>query len=153
MSTHVLDPEARRGTKGGTFWLGYKAHFTETCNKNTPHLVVHVDTTEPAVTDLVRVTPIHEALKQKGLLPAEHFVDNHYVSSKLLVSSKKDYGVALAGPIKPYCKAEGFGIDMFKIDWEREIVSCPAGKQSMYWRPEVPKSGRERIRVGFAPAD
>ncbi len=99
--------------------------------------------------DLVRVTPIHEALKQKGLLPAEHFVDNHYVSSKLLVTSKKDYGVALVGPIKPYRKARGFGIDMFKIDWERESVFCPAGKQSTYWRPEVPKSGRERIRVGF----
>ncbi len=147
------DSEARRGTKGGTFWMGYKAHFTETCDDHTPHLIVHVDTTKPSVADLVRVTPIHEALKQKDLLPADHFVDNNYVTSKLLVDSKKDYGVSLIGPIKAYRKAKGFSVDLFEIDWHNEVVTCPAGKQSIYWRAEVPKSSREQIAVSFAPTD
>ena len=147
------DSEARRGTKGGAFWLGYKAHFTETCDDNTPHLVVHVDTTEPAVADLLRVKPIHEALKQKGLLPAKHFVDNNYVTSKLLVDSKKDYGVALIGPIKAPRPPTGFTIDLFDIDWEREVATCPTNKQSVRWRPRVTKTGREQIDVGFSPQD
>ena len=147
------DSEARRGTKGGTFWMGYKAHFTETCDDHTPHLIVHVDTTKPSVADLVRVTPIHEALKMKNLLPADHFVDNNYVTSKLLVDSKKDYEVSLIGPIKAYRKAKGFSTDLFEIDWHNEVVTCPEGKRSIYWRAEMPKSGREQIAVSFAPTD
>ncbi len=147
------DVEAHHGTKGRMRWLGYKVHYTESCNDDTPNLVLHVDTTEPAVADLVRVTPIHETLKAKGLLPSEHFVDNNYVTSKLLVESKKDFGVALVGPIKAYREPKGFGIDLFKIDWQQERVTCPAGKQSIHWTPRMPKSGREQIAVSFAPGD
>lgn len=147
------DLEAHHGTKGGLSWLGYKVHYTESCNDDTPNLVLHVDTTEPAVADLVRVTPIHEQLKRKDLLPAQHFVDNNYVTSKLLVQSKKDFGVALVGPIKAYRKPPGFSATMFDIDWQHKKVICPAGKQSSRWRPEVLKLGREQITVGFAPAD
>ncbi len=147
------DSSARYGTKGGMSWLGYKVHYTESCNADTPNLVVHVDTTEPAVADLVRVTPIHEQLEQKDLLPAEHFVDNNYVTSKLLVQSKKDFEVVLVGPIKAYRESQGFGADRFEIDWERERVTCPTGKQSIRWIPRMPKSGREQIAVGFAPTD
>ncbi len=146
------DPEARRGTKGRAFWLGYKAHVTETCDDDKPHLVVHVDTTEPAVADLVRVTPIYEALKRKGLLPGEHLVDNNYVTSNLLVDSKKDYGVALVGPIKAYRKAKGFGVERFEVDWHNEVATCPAGQQSASWKPFVTKEGHAYIRVGFVPA-
>lgn len=147
------DIEAKRGTKGGRFWLGYKVHYTESCDDDVPHLVLHVDTTEPAVADSARVAPIHEALEKKDLLPREHFVDNHYVNSKLLVTSEKHHGVALVGPIKPYREPEGFSIDLFEVDWKREVVTCPAGKTSIHWRPEMPKSGREQVAVGFAPGD
>ena len=147
------DAEAHYGTKGVEPWVGYRAHTTETCDEDAPHLRVHIDTTEPAVADLVRVAPIHETLKAKGLLPSEHFVANNYVTSKLLVDSKKDYGVALVGPIKAYRESKGFSIEKFDIDWRSEVVTCPAGKQSIRWTPRTPKSGREQIAVGFAPAD
>lgn len=145
------DTEAHYGIKGSLSWVGYKTHVTETCDEDSPHLLIHVDTTEPAVADLVRVTSIHETLKQRDLLPSEHFVDNNYVTSKLLVDSKKNYGVALVGPIKAHRETKGFGVDRFEIDWQRERVTCPTGKQSIRWRSEVPKSGRERITVRFAP--
>lgn len=147
------DADAHYGIKGVLTWVGYKVHVTETCDEDVPHLLVHVDTTKAALADLTRVTPIHERLKQRKLLPDEHFVDNHYVTSKLLVDSKKDYGVALVGPIKPHRKAKGFGLEKFKIDWDHEVVTCPAGKQSARWRPEVAKVDVERIRVNFVPAD
>lgn len=147
------DLEARRGTKGGRFWLGYKVHYTESCDDDAPHLVIHVDTVEPASADQVRVTPIHETLKQKGLLPAEHFVDSHYVTSKLLVDSKNEYGVALVGPIKAHREPTGFGVAKFNVDWQHEVVICPAGKRSIRWTPARLKKDREFIRVGFASAD
>ena len=147
------DVEMRYGMRGATSWEGYRVHFTETCDDDTPHLLVHTDTTAAPVADLVRVTPIHEALKAKEIRPGQHFVDNNYVTSKLLVHSKKDYGVSLVGPIKAYRAYSGFGTDRFDIDWEREVVTCPAGKQSIHWTPRMPKSGREQIAVGFAPAD
>lgn len=132
---------------------GVRPHLTESCDEDKPHLLLHTDTTAAPVADLVRVTPIHEALKAKEIRPEQHFVDNNYVSSKLLVESRREYNVALVGPIKAYRDYAGFGPDRFDIDWEREVVTYPAGKQSIRWRPEVPKSGREQITVGFAPTD
>ena len=34
------DIEARYSIKRGTEWTGYKAHFTETCDMDAPHLIV-----------------------------------------------------------------------------------------------------------------
>ena len=39
------DSEARYTQKRETGWVGYKVHFTETCDADTPHLRVHVETT------------------------------------------------------------------------------------------------------------
>ncbi len=147
------DIEMRYGIKGAKTWEGYRLHLTESCDEDKPHLLVHTDTTAAPVADLVRVTPIHEALKAKEIRPEQHFVDNNYVSSKLLVESKREYNVALVGPIKAYRDYAGFVPDRFDIDWEREVVTCPAGRQSIRWRPEVPKSGREQITVGFSITD
>ncbi|MBA3824184.1 MAG: transposase [Ktedonobacterales bacterium] len=41
------DPEARWATKGSTRWVGYKVHFTETCDPEVPHLITHVDPPQP----------------------------------------------------------------------------------------------------------
>lgn len=43
------NPEARYSTKRSMEWVGYKVHFTETCDSQTPHLIVNVETT-PAST-------------------------------------------------------------------------------------------------------
>src|SRR5262249_29504446 len=43
------DTGARYSTKREVGWVGYKAHFTETCDPDRPHLIVNVGTT-PATT-------------------------------------------------------------------------------------------------------
>ena len=43
------DVEARYSTKRDEGWVGYKAHLTETCDEDRPHLIVNVETT-PATT-------------------------------------------------------------------------------------------------------
>lgn len=146
------DTDVRYGTKNSASWSGYKVHYSESCDEDAPHLIVHVDTTAAPTADLVRVTPIHEALKTKNLLPSEHFVDNHYVTSKLLVDSEDVFGVKLVGPIKAHAKPKGFGIDMFAIDWDKHVTTCPAGKQSISWIQKG-YNGQERVMMRFASDD
>jgi len=43
------DIDARYSTKREVHWVGYKAHLTETCEADRPHLIVNVATT-PATT-------------------------------------------------------------------------------------------------------
>ncbi len=77
-----------------------------------------------------------------------------------LVSSQREDGVTLLGPVAadPSWQAkagEGFDKGSFLIDWEREIVTCPAGKQHYSW---LPNGDRSRgvvgdIRIQFASRD
>lgn len=68
------DPEARFSIKRLTEWLGYKAHLTETCEDDLPHLITHVETTPATTQDEQVVDPIHQALEAKKLLPQRSFV-------------------------------------------------------------------------------
>ena len=54
--------------------VGYKVHLTESCDEDVPHLITHVETSRAGNGD-VDVTPvIHQALKDKDLLPTEHLI-------------------------------------------------------------------------------
>ena len=82
---------------------------------------------------------IHERLADKGLLPAEHFVDSAYVDAALLVGSRRDHGVSLEGPVRGMAKRRteaerAYEQRHFSIDWEREQVTCPQGNTSVTWR-------------------
>jgi transposase len=41
----------------------------------------------------------------------------------------------------------------FQIDWAAQVVICPEGKTSCYWRPQTGPNGREEIQVRFASND
>ena len=94
------EPEARYATKRTTSWVGYKVHLTETCDAEDPHLITHVETTPSTTSDISRVTPIHQALQAKDLLPRQHLVDSAYVSAEELVAIQTTYNVDLLGPIQ-----------------------------------------------------
>jgi transposase len=94
------DAEARYAKKHTTSWVGYKVHVTETCDDETPHLITHVETTAGPVAD-GEVTPrIHPALAGKGLLPDLHIVDTGSLDAALLVTSQREYGVNILGPMR-----------------------------------------------------
>ena len=63
------DLQARYGVKRGVGWRGYKAHFTETCQPDRPHLIVHVATTVAATNDVDTVAARHADLASADLLP------------------------------------------------------------------------------------
>ena len=99
MIVSPYDSEARLGVKRETAWTGYKAHLTETCDDDVPHLIIHVETTQATVQDVEMTERIHQALEQKQLLPAEHLLDAGYVDAEHLVTSEKRFGVEIIGPV------------------------------------------------------
>lgn len=152
------EPEARYGTKRTTSWVGYKVHLTETCDPEDPHLITQVETTAATTSDVSRVTPIHQALARKELLPRQHLVDAAYVSADELVASQTTYGVDLLGPIHAngwwQAKADqGYDLDSFSIDWRAQTATCPQGKTSIRWTPTRTPFGQETISIAFAFGD
>lgn len=141
------DVEARYSTKRDVEWVGYKAHLTETCDEDRPHLVVNVETTPATTPDDNMIEVVHESEKERDLLPGEHLVDKGYTDSAVLVASLRQYGVTIVGPVAedPSWQAragEGFDKGSFAVDWGRQVVTCPAGKQSISWLPNTyPKNG------------
>lgn len=134
------DPQARTGNKREKRWVGYKVHLTETCDDETPHLITHVETTTATATDEAALAPIHQALKERDLLPAEHLVDAGYVDSARLAASKEQFDVRLVGPLTADSSWQaqagaGYAADCFAIDWEAQKMTCPAGQQSQSWTP------------------
>jgi transposase len=144
------DTEARFSVKRGMEWIGYKVHFTETCDEDLPHLITHVETTTAAIPDDQVLEAVHQALAKRDVLPQVHLVDAGYTDAEGLVSSQRDYGITLLGPVAadPSWQAkagEGFDKGSFLIDWEREIAICPEGLAELFlvaqWRSK-PRSCR-----------
>jgi transposase len=152
------DSEARHSRKRETVWTGYKVHFSETCDEESPRLVTNVKTTRATEQDVSATKDIHRSLAKKGLLPARHLVDAGYVDAELLVESEKRFGVELFGPtrVNPSWQARegGYGTDRFAIDWNRQSAQCPEGKSSSYWHEyESKAAGRAVVKIRFSLKD
>lgn len=151
------DPEAHYSTKRQIEWSGYKVHLTETCDEDAAHLITHV-TTRPAMQqDMTSTAHIHSCLADKGLLSAEHFVESAYVDAALLVSSQRDHGISLEGPVRgvanQYARRRGFEQRDFAIDWDREWVICPRRATLVTWRVGRDDAGAPRIQAIFSRTD
>jgi transposase len=154
------DPDARFSTKRGKDWVGYKVHFSEICDEDAPNVIVNVLTTAATEQDVSCTESIHVALKEKGLNPEKHYVDAGYTDAELLAASPMNHAIKLIGPtrVNPnwQTKIEG-GISLydFDIDWENKVVTCPANKQSSYWRAHQTKGDypHEAIQVRFSNKD
>jgi len=152
------DPEARWSTKRGVDWVGYKVHLTETCDPDTPHRIIQVETTPATIQDDQLLPTIHTALAAEGLLPREHLVDAGYTTAAVLVTSQREHGVAVVGPVArdPSWQAKAgdwFEKARFVVDWEAEMVTCPAGKRSLSWHPVTDPTKDAAFHVRFARSD
>ena len=152
------DTAARHSRKRETVWTGYKVHFSETCDDDSPRLVTNVHTRAATEQDVSATADIHEALEKKGLLPTRHLVDAGYVDAELLVESEKRFGVELFGPARGnpswQTREGGYAADRFAIDWERRAARCPEGKSSSYWHEyDSPAAGRAVVKIKFSVKD
>ena len=152
------DLEARYSMKHGSAWVGYKAHATETCDDDTPHVITHVETTPATTPDDNMLETIHAALAEQALLPRQHLVDCGYTDAETLIASERDYGVTIVGPVAadPSWQARegtGYANGAFTINWETHTATCPHGKQSRKWQPDQDVTGQEVIQIRFAKKD
>ena len=152
------DTQARYGIKRGMGWRGYKAHFTETCEPDRPHLIVHVATTMAATADVDTVAARHTDLASADLLPDEHLVDAGYVSVDHILAARANHNVDLIGPLPPdsgwQARGEGgFDLSRFRIDWDRKQVTCPNGKTSRNWHDSRSRQGLPIVQVSFRGPD
>lgn len=154
------DPEAKYSTKRGKEWVGYKVHITESCDEDKPHLIVSVLTTPATQQDVSTTLSVHQALATKKYLPKEHLVDAGYIDADLLVEVERDYSLRLVGPPRgakgwQTKEVDAFTAYDFDIDWEREQVSCPAGKTSASWNSyhQGGSYPRDLIKVRFTTRD
>lgn len=149
--------EARYATKRSRKWVGYKVHLTESCDEGFPSLITGVHTTQATGTDVKQLPEIQEGLANSAVLPSEQLADAAYVSGDNLLASRARK-IDLIGPAFKdntwQAKAkEGFDISNFQVDWDKKVVTCPEGKQSMRWSQTKTARGRRMIHAGFDPAD
>jgi hypothetical protein len=98
MAASPYDPEVHYARKRVTTWIGCKVHLTEVCDDSGLRLITHGETTPAPLVDRDALEPIHAALEAKGLLPDTHLVDAAYVAAEQLMTSRRNYSVALRGP-------------------------------------------------------
>ena len=158
MILNPYDLHARPGVKRGRNWRGYKAHFTETCEPDRPHLVTHVATTDAATADLDTVADRHADLAVVNLLPDVHLVDAGYTSVGQVLAAADDHGVELVGPLPPDTSwqagdDDAFDLTRFAIDYDARHVVCPNGKISRNWQPARSRDGLPVIRATFRQPD
>jgi len=150
------DPDARYSNKRDVTWVGYKVQVTETCDPacEGPHVTTNVETTP----DDNMVAVIHNSLARRSLLPGEHLVDKGYTDSHVLVDSWQNHGVTIIGPVAddPSWQArldDGLTKAAFHVDWDRKVVTCPAGKQNISWLPSTHTESGMVFEARFATRD
>jgi len=151
-----FDVDARRAVKRGMGWTGYKAHFTETCDPDTPHVIVRAEATAATVHDSAQTGRVHADLAARDLLPGEHFLDNGYIDAGEVVVAWRAYGVELVGPLRQdssWQARAGAGFDLagFVLDFDQERAVCPEGQASSAWRERARAGGSSRVHVEFSP--
>ncbi len=155
------DLDVRYGIKRETGWGGYKVHFTETCDApgtypgaspdtgpapaglergDRPNLITGVATTEATVPDSAMLTPVHQQLEERQLLPGEHLVDSGYPSAELIIHAARVFGITLVSPLRLDNSAQaraGAGYDKaaFAFDFDARQATCPQGIASSTWTP------------------
>src|SRR6266487_2820384 len=154
------DPDAHMSIKRSTVWTGYKVHLTETCDEETPHLLIHVETTAATTQDMEMTDVIHQGLAAKQLLPTKHVADTGYVDGPHLVKSQRTYGIDLIGPVTVNAswqarRSPAFATDRFQIGWAAKMAPCPQGKVSRKWTHclEQGRGAVESIRIQFGKQD
>jgi transposase len=153
-----FDVDARYCIKRQTEWIGYKVHLTETCDADAPHLLVHVMTTAATKQDSEVADEIHQALREKDVLPRDHLLDQGYCDSHVFMKAHDVYGIEMVMPMRADTswqaqRADAFSIEHFHIDWEAKQITCPQGKTSAMWVAGQDKQGHPRYDVQFNTSD
>ncbi len=155
--TSPYDLEARFSTKRDVSWTGYKVHLTETCDSDCPHLIVNVETRASTEPDHAVTSMVHDHLAQRDYLPAQHFVDQGYMSVEQLSDARAQHQIDLMGSVPDdnswQSRQSGYDSRHFSIDWDTTSAICPQGKRSCSWSLAKTRSDRPVVKIKFRRAD
>lgn len=132
------ETQARLGVKRKKIWLGYKVQVTETCDPDLPHLLVDLEPDNAQQQDCLALPAIQARLAERGLLPAEQYGDQAYISGALIAASLRQE-IRLLGPCpRDTIGPPGFRQEDFHWDLARRQAVCPAGQVSRVWSQTRP---------------
>ncbi|MEU9845959.1 transposase [Streptomyces sp. NPDC047985] len=108
-------------------------------------------TTDATVPDVKATAPVQRRLAERGLKPAEHYLDSGYPSADIVTAAGQ--GVRMVTPVLLNHSAQakdaaGFDKSAFTIDWKARQVRCFAGKTNAHWNP-VKQHGTDAIVITF----
>ncbi len=147
------EPEARRGTKRSQSWTGYKVQVSESCDDGGPRFIVDLEATGALENDSPQLAPLRARLHQRGLTPAQQWVDQGYMSGQALWESERA-GTRLMGvPLDDTQGPAGFRQANFQIAEAQQTATCPAGQTSRVWtEPVRGEAPRPAGHIRFAAA-
>src|SRR5262245_16538778 len=79
--------------------------------------------------------------------------------SKLFMHPRLGFATSIKSSGEPESECQnqvqgnGFDISNFRVEWDREKVICPAGRESSSWKPMIDGRGNDFIHVAFARSD
>ena len=144
---------AKSARQGG---LVTSVHVTETCEKESPHLITHVATTAATTTDEAMTETIHAELEQTDLTPCQHLrgfwlyhgTDPGLEPATLRHSASLDPGVRMCA--WQANTDDGIDVSQFRLDWDQQQATCPQGHTSMSWTPAIDHRKNEVIKIKFS---
>ena len=140
------EPDVRRGKKRSRRWLGDKAHFVETADREKPNFVTDVIVTAPNVEDSTMTKEIADRLPATTPEADTLIADGGYASAKNSRELSEDK-LDLISPPRPNTRRGQIPLTEFEIDVEREVATCPEGHESAYWRRR-----KRGFLIRFSPA-
>lgn len=112
----------------------YELHRTETCDRDAPRRITHVETTPATTPNWNQVAPIHAALAGRELLPGEHLLDAGYVDGEAIVRGRATTGWRRSGRCRQ--TAPGRRRPAGASRWRSASATC-AGRATSAWpRPD-----------------
>jgi len=125
------DPEVKLGIKGKTSWVGSKCHIVETSEREGTNIITDMIWQPANQNDNKILDKLEENNERIGIEVDKLFCDSNYVSGDKLAeyeaNGKKLMGF-LAG--ESSAKPEGFKVTDFRVDMDKRIATCPAGRET-----------------------
>ncbi len=135
------EPEARFATKRGVAFVGFKIQVSETHDEGLPRLIVDLEPTSALLNDSPALAVIQSRLRERGIRPKEHQLDQAYMSGENMARSAEQGTELLGIPPADTQGPLGFRQVDFEIDEELQQAKCPAGQTSVVWSERAAPEG------------
>ncbi|WP_432190252.1 IS1182 family transposase [Streptomyces sp. Tue6028] len=148
------DPDARFRMKRATKWIGYTAQISESSNDDRPHFITYVATRPATEPDVDTTGRVHAVLKERDLLPDEHYTDSAYITAEHILKATK-LGVELIGPVNKGNQwqsrtDDAYDNDLFAVDWDTLTATCPQGHRNTWSGTGIDRHGNPRVMFTFS---